>query len=201
MHRSAAARASAPTPLEPRHPQEPAPSTALPPHSHGTTPAWAIPRRALRCPSAPRTPAPPRHPRAGSSDEAPPPLAFVPRGAATAATEQEAGGAHHAARLVGLAVAEALRGQRTVQQLGHHLDLECYRKVERRVRWEREARLAARLCPDPGELRMLSCHVQAVTELACEATCTLSSPQRVRALCFRLERQRGRWLCVEIEIG
>ena len=122
----------------------------------------------------------------------PAPLAFVPRErAATPGVDPSAGadpggapaeiGAAEAARVVALAVAEALRGQRTVQQLGHHLDLECYRKVERRVRWEREARAMARSAPDPGVLRVLSCHVQAIGERVRECTASLASAERVRA--------------------
>lgn len=172
-------------------------------------PAWAVPRRALRCPSAPVHRDPERQ---AATDGVPAPLAFVPRERAAAPGVDPAAGADpggapaeigaaEAARVVALAVAEALRGQRTVQQLGHHLDLECYRKVERRVRWEREARAMARSAPDPGVLRVLSCHVQAIGERVRECTASLASAERVRALCFRLELLRGRWRCVEIEIG
>lgn len=97
----------------------PAPSHSPGHRLQADLPSWAVPRRALRCPTAP-----PRRDVApwGAETGVRAPLAFVPRGGEEsehALAADEALDAEHAAReaarLVSLAVAEALRGQRTVQ--------------------------------------------------------------------------------------
>jgi len=105
------------------------------------------------------------------------------------------------AGMVVTSLAEALRGERTVRQLTVLLDHEAYLKVQRRVTWEREARVMEGRPAEDERTRVLSCHVQAIDEDACECTATLLAPHRARALAFRMERVRERWRCVEIELG
>lgn len=172
---------------------------ALKPHSDAETeqtgPRPVPGRRVSPRPGTPRLERP-RH------------LHVVPSAAPTSSEVPLA--ARRAAGTAARGILEALAGMRPVAHLAQGCDLPTYELLRRRVRWETEqghrrndgptATASAGPAGEHARLRMLSTHTQVVAD-GIEASTTFSLGDRVRALGFRLEAQRGRWRIVAMELG
>lgn len=104
------------------------------------------------------------------------------------------------ARIVALACVEAELGLRPARQLSTWLDLPTYGKMLRR------AELAQRIRPTgPGHAvaapTALGARVCPAGEGVYEASATVQTPDRAKAMALRIERRRGRWKVTALELG
>jgi hypothetical protein len=124
-----------------------------------------------------------------------PDLHLVPEGRSSESAELQ----QWAARFAQAAV-EVVGGDRPVTQLLRWTTARVYDDLDRRVR------LLARTAPAPTRRRTIrpqvrSVHVFQPRPDCAEVSVHVQHGHRSRALAARLERRRGRWTCVALQLG